>query len=148
MRFGFPPTARQQFELTGSLEQRAQVISATFADMGWPHHSTSTTSYKANTPFSIVSYGESVVVDFADDSWATITSSCSVPIQMMDWGKNDQNIRKFMHALNSAQTRLPTQPVIGVADALAEMAHLRTEGLLTEEEFNAQKAKILRGGGA
>jgi hypothetical protein len=39
----------------------------------------------------------------------------------------------------------PTQAVGSVADELAKLAALRDSGVLTEDEFEAQKAKLLTG---
>lgn len=38
-------------------------------------------------------------------------------------------------------------PPISVADEIRKLAALRSDGLLTEEEFNAQKARVLSGRG-
>jgi len=38
---------------------------------------------------------------------------------------------------------VPNPPSIGVADEIAKLGQLRDQGLLTEDEFAAQKSKLL-----
>jgi hypothetical protein len=60
--------------------------------------------------------------------------------------------KEFVRQVHAAQTPAPTQPSTsaasatstqGVADELAKLAQLRDRGVLTEEEFEAQKANLL-----
>ncbi len=52
------------------------------------------------------------------------------------------------HAGKTRQGAAPSAPAGGLSDAaiaqLKELAQLRDEGVLTQEEFDAQKAQLLR----
>ena len=39
--------------------------------------------------------------------------------------------------------QVPPSPKSGIADELAKLAQLKADGILTDEEFNTQKAKLL-----
>ena len=39
--------------------------------------------------------------------------------------------------------QVPSSPKSGIADELAKLAQLKADGILTDEEFNTQKAKLL-----
>ena len=64
--------------------------------------------------------------------------------------KNEVENNGFDHE-NAKDSAAPAQQVeqvssvspSGVADELAKLAQLKADGILTEEEFNAQKAKLL-----
>ncbi len=70
----------------------------------------------------------------------------------MDFGKNRQNIEKIINAVSKV---LSTKPVetdksaalssAFIADELVKLKQLKDEGILTQEEFDVQKAKILAG---
>jgi hypothetical protein len=47
-----------------------------------------------------------------------------------------------LHAARDPQIEIATPP-IGIADEIAKLGELRSQGLLTDEEFNAQKLKLL-----
>jgi len=51
-----------------------------------------------------------------------------------------------MYAPRSAAGSPPPAAPASVADELAKLDRLRADGVLTEEEFRAQKAKLLGGG--
>ena len=51
----------------------------------------------ASVPFNLLSYGEEVEIRFYQDSF-DISSKCIFPLQVIDWGKNQSNIRKFLNA--------------------------------------------------
>jgi len=54
-------------------------------------------------------------------------------------------LQSFGVTVTDESTRTPqvAPPVVSVADELAKLAQLRDSGVLTEEEFTAQKAKLL-----
>ena len=39
--------------------------------------------------------------------------------------------------------QVPSSPKSGIADELAKLAQLKADGILTDEEFNTQKARLL-----
>jgi len=56
-----------------------------------------------------------------------------------------ESIRAIASSRESGQTPAPAQPT-SVADELSKLAKLRDSGVLTEAEFQAQKAAVLRPG--
>lgn len=62
-------------------------------------------------------------------------------------GENRDAAKHFVQLFRSDQLSEGTPaPQGGVADELAKLAQLRNEGVLTEEEFNQQKAGLLERG--
>lgn len=59
----------------------------------------------------------------------------------------DDNVEAFKALRDFIQTKIaaPTgaQPQVSVADELSKLAQLRDQGILTDDEFAAQKAKLL-----
>lgn len=81
--------------------------------------------------------------------------------QLGSWGEKGRLIKTFVDTVTEvlpsipkAQTQsqtkaqakasAPAREAISVADELAKLAKLRDEGVLTPDEFAAQKAKLLR----
>ena len=54
-----------------------------------------------------------------------------------------EEIKKRLETLEEEVAHLTRVTQSGVADELAKLAKLKADGILTEEEFNAQKAKLL-----
>jgi hypothetical protein len=48
-------------------------------------------------------------------------------------------------AASSASSTSPSWPTTGTVQQLKDLAELKNQGILTEEEFAAQKARILSG---
>ena len=67
----------------------------------------------------------------------------------MDFGKNQQNIDKIINAVSAVLANYPseTEPErkVDVAEQLTKLKQLVDQGVLTEEEFDEQKRKILNG---
>lgn len=74
----------------------------------------------------------------------------SSPIEMLDLADNHQKVEEISCILNrilekNKKTSIPTLAVANnsIADELKKLADLKKEGILTDEEFNQQKAKLL-----
>lgn len=46
--------------------------------------------------WSIWSWGEIIKIDFSDDKTISISSRCKVPLQMIDYGKNRENVERLV----------------------------------------------------
>lgn len=59
------------------------------------------------------------------------------------------NVLPIFERLGVRVTEPPSvsAPALSIADELTKLAHLRDSGVLTDDEFNAQKAKLLGQGG-
>jgi Short C-terminal domain len=91
-------------------------------------------------------------VGIAAGTWTAVSNGVSRR-QANRWGKQDeqQYYEQQGRAAEQAQaapapTPAPAQPAGGTQDTitqLKELAELKSQGILTEDEFAAQKAKIL-----
>jgi hypothetical protein len=50
----------------------------------------------ASASISALSWGEKVLISFLPDGSISLTSKCAYPLQCVDWGKNEANVRSFM----------------------------------------------------
>lgn len=56
-------------------------------------------SIQVSTGISLRSYGENVTITILKDNSILIKSQCTVPIQAYDWGKNRDNVMRFLGVL-------------------------------------------------
>lgn len=62
-------------------------------------------AYYSESSLSIWSWGEDIQVSFQENEQGTkvkFTSSCKLSTQIIDWGKNKKNTKKFFTALNES----------------------------------------------
>jgi hypothetical protein len=53
----------------------------------------------ATVGISFASWGENISVEIDDDANLSIVSKLAFPLQIIDWGKNRQNVNKFFTEL-------------------------------------------------
>ena len=53
----------------------------------------------ARTGFTMWSYGERITIQFSDDGNVAVKSECTMPTQLFSWGKNKQNVFRFLEQL-------------------------------------------------
>jgi len=56
----------------------------------------------AKTRFNLWSWSEKIHIYVADNQ-IDIVSECAMPTQIMDWGKNKRNVKKFVQNLHSSK---------------------------------------------
>ena len=78
-----------------TLDNCAQRVRITFYNLGWSYHE-GPGFIKASVPLSLLSWGEEVMVCFYQMGFS-IESRCVFPLQFIDWGKNKNNVNKFMN---------------------------------------------------
>ena len=81
--------------------QLLDAVDAALEDIGaagirWPDDDFA----RASMGFSLWSYGEDLTVEVSDDGEVTVTSECSFPLQLVDWGKNSRNCRRLLDAID------------------------------------------------
>jgi hypothetical protein len=84
---------------------------------------------------------------------AAIVGTATATRNAVDRRQADKNAKAYAHAMNTAYAQevpMPQQPVSAAAAAqgdtitqLERLGALKAQGLLTEQEFAAQKAKLL-----
>ena len=56
--------------------------------------------WDGGTPFNFFSWGENIVIEILeDDETVRMKSSCKMPTQCIDWGKNKRNVNEFFAML-------------------------------------------------
>lgn len=80
----------------------ANAIVAVFNQLGWSYRMPSSYQFSANTGFNFFSFGETITVEIYSDSMIKVESKCNSPIQLVDWGKNKQNVQVFFAKLRMA----------------------------------------------
>jgi hypothetical protein len=107
---------------------------------------------------SLWSWGENIPIQLSSLSDTKtkiqITSSPKTGIMFggaFDMGKNRKNIERTLSATSNILSSLKPEPQIqetikgtSVADEIQKLKRLLDEGILTHEEFNQQKAKLLQ----
>ena len=112
--------------------------------------SPTTRTVAAEIGMSLWSWGENIsisVVPVEGGSGVTVISSSKVRANVLNGGKNAKNIAEIVDALSKEPQVSQTIETLvdsgDVAARLERLAALRESGVLTEEEFAAEKAKIL-----
>ena len=58
------------------------------------------TKVQAKVPASFWSWGETVDIHIQESQEVEMTSSCNLPFQFIDWGKNKANINKLFNHMD------------------------------------------------
>jgi len=98
---GFPAHATRYVEVNAHQTRIAQAIPVVLNGLHWGGHQTSPTTFTASIGIGPFSWGETLTIDFSFPNGIQVTSKCSFPLQCVDWGKNERNIRKFLDQLSS-----------------------------------------------
>lgn len=56
---------------------------------------------QAKAKFNLWSWSEKIVIKIDDNGKVSMKSECSLPTQIIDWGKNKRNVKKFFKTLES-----------------------------------------------
>ena len=116
MAFGFTPKYEQSLDLNGLDPQHYLAIALDAAKgLDWNVTNVSKSGFTAFTGFSMRSWNEEVSV-VIDTERVMLQSKC-LGNQLIDWGKNKDNIENFIRACDTAQSSL-------TADQINEKASL------------------------
>lgn len=83
-----------------------------------------------------------LIVSIEDPAWTlTLQYRADVEGQAREWAAR---IKLYVRQLNPGTPSTPTEPVGDLLDKLTKLGELRASGVLTEDEFQAQKASLLQ----
>lgn len=99
MAIGFPAKFSQTVSLKkGDILSHVSAIEQCLKELQWEITSSDLREIRANTNFSLSSWGEVFTIKFTGNEMI-LTSSCK-GTQLIDWGKNKRNIKKFLESWN------------------------------------------------
>ena len=70
-------------------------VAEVFRRLGWSYQMTSPSQFTANASMSFTSWGENITVEIFQNSLVKVESKCAMPFQLVDWGKNKENVQTF-----------------------------------------------------
>lgn len=95
MSFGFPAFYETQQEFTGERDAARAAVIYAFELLGWDFTPEDPNHFRATVPVNMASWGETLTVGLAAGQ-VTVRSACTMPFQLIDWGKNRQNVEQFL----------------------------------------------------
>ncbi|MBR51618.1 MAG: hypothetical protein CMD58_03790 [Gammaproteobacteria bacterium] len=101
---------------------------------------------QASTNISLLSWGENITIYLKKEENSTIAilkSSLKMSTNIFAGDKHMKNFNLLVNALNEHLNTDEMQQNFTIADELRELAALKNEGIITEDEFKIKKAEIL-----
>jgi hypothetical protein len=130
MAFGFPAYHTEiLYKIPRRIDLREYVFK-TLARIGWEAHYVSRHTISASVGVSFWSWGENITIEIHPDGPMSVTSSCTLPTQCFDWGKNKKNVNKFITELRKLMALQSLQDDPGPAD-----------GAIDSEEGQSRKSQ-------
>ena len=96
MAIGFPASYSEWVELSISRGAAREAVSYILGLLEWPFEMTDNDTFRAKVCLSASSWGERVTISLSEPGMMEIESSCWYPLQVIDWGKNKQNVTRFL----------------------------------------------------
>lgn len=118
-----------------SQEEIAEAARAALKSL-WGCEEKSPAVFESDIGFSLNSWGERFTVDLAEEGVIKIASESKLPTTLVDWGKNQGNITKFLDALKGSLT----------ASGLAESKREAYSSLIAAESAQIRDASTRREG--
>ena len=97
---GFPAYHEETFLVRPRQVPLRDAVLAAFRSLSWGLQSASADCLVCATGMNVWSWGESVRVTVYSDGHVTALSKCVLPLQLMDWGKNYENIQSLKRVLS------------------------------------------------
>jgi hypothetical protein len=105
--FGFPPSATAEVRLPElSRDEIIRVAERILDDLGWHISSVEEDRISVRTGTGIWFFGDQMTVDVTQRGTVTVHSRCIWPTQLIDFGRNDQNVERFLERLERKLDRL------------------------------------------
>ena len=97
---GFPPSATAEARFPEH-EQRdiVRVAERILDDLGWHIRSVEDDRIEVRTGTGIWFFGDQMTVDVSRRGVVTVCSRCIWPTQLIDFGRNDQHVERFLDRL-------------------------------------------------
>ena len=105
--FGFPPSATGEARFPE--HTRADVIRVAeriLDDLGWHINFVDEDRISVRTGSGIWVFGDEMTVDVSQRGTVTVYSKCIWPTQLIDFGRNDQNVERFLDRLERKLDKL------------------------------------------
>ncbi|MBL8685711.1 MAG: hypothetical protein JNK05_41425 [Myxococcales bacterium] len=98
MAVGFPANHQEEFMIPPTLHPG--VIWQALQTMGWTGSGTPDGSqFRVSSSMSFGSWGENITVFRVAPDRIQVRSECAMPTQVFDWGRNEQNVKRFFATL-------------------------------------------------
>jgi hypothetical protein len=98
--FGFPPTATAKVRFPEHApEDIIRLAERILDDLGWHINSVEEDRISVRTGSGIWIFGDQMTVDVSQRGTVTVHSRCIWPTQIIDFGRNDQNVERFLERL-------------------------------------------------
>ena len=165
MSFGFPAYHIEniQYKKEFSTEELIDFIKITIQNCSFIFENNTDRILYAKTQISGGSWGEKIIIKINPDNLLNIKSKCSFPMQCFDWGKNKDNVNRFIADFNNVIKKLETKNALGNVGNVAEekvkksnesgespkeklikLNEFKVKGLISEEDYNSKKEEILK----
>jgi hypothetical protein len=107
----FPAYHKERFSTVADVADLRDVVLDTIEALGWRVNEDWDNPIVAHVGFSFWSFGERVEIRICRDRSLAITSTCVMPTQCFDWGKNEWNVAMFVkELLKRAVIGVPAEP--------------------------------------
>jgi hypothetical protein len=110
MAFGFPAYHQEEHDYRGCT--RGELMGAALDaldELGWGGKDVGGWQVLGSTGVSFWSWGERITIKVRPGPALFIRSHCSLPTQCIDWGRNRENVRRFLdeveHSIRHVQRR-------------------------------------------
>lgn len=105
--FGFPPSATAESRFPEhSREDIIRVAERILDDLGWHINYVDDDRISVRTATGIWIFGDEMTVDVSRRGSVTVHSRCIWPTALIDFGRNDQHVERFLDRLERKLGRL------------------------------------------
>jgi hypothetical protein len=121
MTFGFPAHHGEVIDIEDDRVTARKAICQAFDELEWRYELIDVDNYRSWVRFSGESWEKKFEVSLLDDGMMKIVSTCRLPTQCLDFGKNRRNVERFLETFKmkcigvrrSAQPASPTIDELG-----------------------------------
>ena len=138
MSFGFPAYYIAKYQQKVDRDIKQIIIIESLDELYWKISSKTHNKIIAKSDINFWSWGEVIQIDIRE-SYITLTSKCSFPLQCFDWGKNKENISKLVKKIKEVENRHAEGSLDNFAKVLKKNHMLYKSGIISEKENNVQK---------
>lgn len=96
MAFGFPAYHTERCSVSTATADLRKAARETLFALSWSVREETHERIVGSTSINIRSWGEKVFIQFLPDNSISVTSKSALPTTCFDWGKNKDNVVKFM----------------------------------------------------
>lgn len=110
MAFGFPAYARGRRRYDSSPDALREAIARALSALGWTAYGNwSGNRFVAEVGVNFWSWGEKINVEIDPNGTIRIESTCRLPTQCFDWGKNQRNVDAFFELVDEKSRQVERQ---------------------------------------